>query len=316
MSDFNIRADSVDVKELMGQIRARIRDKRGVDYTEQQVRELAEAKLERFLDPSAVRSDLLSHFRALQDSSQLKFGEALFDSPRPIVRFLRRLLRPVLKLFLNVNVLSTAVQQNQSETNQLYYELIHNLVVELTRSGIELKNIRMRLESLQSRLEFNERRVRALEGIVQYKPEAVSAGRADAGGGSTPASPNTEPQGGTDPITGGESVRTRRRRRRRGRRGPGQPVTAPGGAGPAMDAAAEDDSDDIGGNDVDAADVVGHSGEAAAPSAGSEPSLQPAPAPSARTEAAANGATSSEGSTESSGPGNPAQIERPDREEP
>jgi hypothetical protein len=64
MSDFNIRADSVDVQELMGQIRARIRDKRGVDYTEQQIQELAEAKLERFLDPSGVRSDLLKHFLA------------------------------------------------------------------------------------------------------------------------------------------------------------------------------------------------------------------------------------------------------------
>ena len=30
----------------------------------------------------------------------------------------------------------------------------------------------MRLESVQSRLEFNERRARALEAVVQYKPEA------------------------------------------------------------------------------------------------------------------------------------------------
>ena len=47
---------------------------------------------------------------------------------------------------------------------------IHNLVVELTRTGIEVKNLKMRVESLAGRLEFNERRARALESAVVYKP--------------------------------------------------------------------------------------------------------------------------------------------------
>ena len=50
----------------MEQIRARIREKRGVDYTEQQIRELAAVKLEKFLDPRGVRSDLLEQFRRAQ----------------------------------------------------------------------------------------------------------------------------------------------------------------------------------------------------------------------------------------------------------
>ena len=33
MPDFNIRSDSVNVEQIMEQIRARIREKRGVDYT-------------------------------------------------------------------------------------------------------------------------------------------------------------------------------------------------------------------------------------------------------------------------------------------
>ena len=63
MPDFNVRADSVNVEQIMEQIRARIREKRGVDYTEQQIRELAAVKLEKFLDPRGVRSDLLDQFR-------------------------------------------------------------------------------------------------------------------------------------------------------------------------------------------------------------------------------------------------------------
>ena len=44
---------------------------------------------------------------------------------------------------------------------------------ELTRLGIEVKNLKMRVESMSSRLDFDERRARALEGVVQYRPGAV-----------------------------------------------------------------------------------------------------------------------------------------------
>ncbi len=42
MGEFTMRADSVDVEQIMRQIRARIREKRGVDYTEQQIHELVD----------------------------------------------------------------------------------------------------------------------------------------------------------------------------------------------------------------------------------------------------------------------------------
>src|SRR5690349_7493352 len=169
MSDFSVRADSVDVEQIMRQIRARIRDKRGVDYTEEQIRELATAKLERFLDPGGVRSGLLEQFRRLPPVSNYGFEDTtMFESDKPVVRFFRKLLRPLLKLMVNPNVLSTTLHR-QSELNDhllavhpLYYELLHNLVIETTRTSIEVKNLRMRVESLQSRLEFNERRARAL----------------------------------------------------------------------------------------------------------------------------------------------------------
>ena len=64
MADFNIRTDAVDVEQIMRQIRARIQEKRGVDYTEQQIQELANVKLERFLDPKGVRSDLVEQFKS------------------------------------------------------------------------------------------------------------------------------------------------------------------------------------------------------------------------------------------------------------
>ena len=70
MSDFNVRSDSVDVEQIMKQIRGRIREKRGVDYTEEQVRELATVRLEKFLDPKNLRSDLLEQFRRSRPARQ------------------------------------------------------------------------------------------------------------------------------------------------------------------------------------------------------------------------------------------------------
>ena len=228
MADFNIRSDSVNVEEIMQQIRARIREKRGVDYTEQEIRDLAAVKLEKFLDPSKVRSDLLEQYRQLpreRANPYLDVDEDLFGSPRPWLRKVRRLLRPLLKLLVNPGPLERAIrlesvchaqweeEQRQLQPLQLFYELIHNMVVETTRLAIEVKNLKMRVESLSSRLDFDERRARALEGTVQYRP------------GATPAPAGPEGTGPRDEEGGAEAEsavsRSRRRRRRRGRRGQG-----------------------------------------------------------------------------------------------
>src|SRR6187549_422917 len=110
MADFDIRADSVDVHSVLEQIRARLREKRGVDYTEQQIRELAAVKLERFLDPKAVRSDLLKEFRAAKPPHLFEpFGpDPLFSARRPIVARIRRWLHPVLRLFINPDPIAEA----------------------------------------------------------------------------------------------------------------------------------------------------------------------------------------------------------------
>src|SRR5262245_13302561 len=193
MAEFNVRSDSVNVEQIMEQLRARIRDKRGVDYTEEQIRELAAVKLQKFLDPRGVRSDLLEQFRKAQPPYQppalpnYAFEDStLFDSHRGALRFMRRLLQQILKLFFNPNPLIQALnvqsrfntmvaerearfEASRRSTESLYYELIHNLVVETTRLGIEVKNLTMRNESLTSRLEFSERRARSLESAVVYK---------------------------------------------------------------------------------------------------------------------------------------------------
>jgi hypothetical protein len=278
MSDFSIRSDNVDVEQIMRQIRARIREKRGVDYTEDEIRELANVKLEKFIDPKGVRSNLLEEYRRVSTpeppAPNFAFGEeTLYETHRGPIRWLRALFRPLLKLLFNPNPLIQALHI-QAELNQknaertarreqldaLHYEVIHNLVVELTRTGIEVKSLKMRLESMASRLDFDERRARSLEGVVQYRPGVVpplqpptgqdqgrrDQQRRDQGGrpqqgqrdqrdhrGGRPPMP--APQAGAPGAPGGEAAlagshnaldadgneRRARRRRRRGRRRPG-----------------------------------------------------------------------------------------------
>jgi hypothetical protein len=284
MPDFNVRSDSVNVEQVMEQIRARIREKRGTDYTEQQIRELAAVKLEKFLDPRGVRSDLLDQFRKAQppyeppELPNFEFEDrTLFYSHRAPVRWIRNLMRPVLKLFFNPNPLIQALhlqarlntmtaerdarrEATRRQMDQLYYELIHNLVVETTRLGIEVKNLKMRLESVSSRLEFNERRARALESVVVYKSDGREEGRQQ---GQLQAQPQRQPQrpsqqqaygqqaqtaqpggAGVQPGVGmppqqgpgqpgeGPGQRSRRRRRRRGRRGGGSAAALMAGQNP------------------------------------------------------------------------------------
>ena len=121
MAEMNVRSDSVDVEQIMRQIRARIREKRGVDYTEAELQQLAKVKLEKFLDPRGVRSDLVEQFRAHRTVSpappNYEFGEdTLFETHRGPLRALRRLLQPILKLFFNPDRI-TSVLHIQAQVN-------------------------------------------------------------------------------------------------------------------------------------------------------------------------------------------------------
>jgi len=242
MADFSLRNDSVDVEQIMQQVRARIREKRGVDYTEDEIRELANVKLERFLDPKGVRSDLLEQYRKRREASttprNYSFEDTtLYESSRPLLRAIRKILNPLLKLFFNPTPIVEALHiqsklndtYNQAES--LYYELIHNLVLETTRLGIEVKNLKMRVESMSSRLDFDERRARALEGVVQYRPGTVAPLQPPTGSNAGP---------GAAPVSPAEAAERRnRRRRRRGRRRPG---SGPGAGGERQSSGGDDSS--------------------------------------------------------------------------
>lgn len=312
MSEFSFRSDAVDVERIMQQIRQRIREKRGADYTEEQIRQLASVKLERFMDPRNVRSDLAEHYRqtpaepletlpgvppvgtAPPLAERFDFdADSIYRSSRGglgrMLHLLRKLLNPILKLFFNPGPMVHALHR-QSEINvrlyeqmdwliqkhrehgeflermaqhmgrqlellsrqfarreeldKLSFEVLNNLVVEMTRLAIDMKNHRMRVESIAGRLDFDERRARALESVVQY--------RTTIAGLPAPAGPAERVEEEPAAAGAGGEARKRRRRRRGRRRGgagagsppEGEAATAEAGQAAAAEPASGPEPDD------------------------------------------------------------------------
>jgi hypothetical protein len=337
MSDFTVRSEHVDVEKIMHRIRRRIQEKRGVDYSDQEVRELANVKLERFLDPKNIRSDLVSEYRRSHPPVPYPDNigvDHLFGSGRNrMLHLLRRLLNPILRLFMNTGLLDAALAQQRRinefdaaryqrrlELDALNFEVLHNLVVEMTRLSIETKNLKMRLESLSTRLDFDERRARSLESLVQYRPDAF--GPTEPVGGDEAAAEETADDGSGTAATE-ESTRVgRRRRRRRGRRRPGEGVPGQGGPGPSgasdtAEATQEAGGDgDEGGDERAAADDTPASHD---PSDGTPPGAEdtrraetaPSPEAAARPAHPSTDAASP-GERADAGPPAPSPAERPD----
>jgi hypothetical protein len=228
MEDFTFRSTAIDVEKIMDEIRTRIREKRGVDYTEAQIRELAQVKLDKFLDSEQVRSGLHEHYQQERSAGHMfqpppgnfAFEDETIYASSPglrgrLIGMSRRLLNPVLRMMFNprpiVDVLQKQSEINahsarqfarQDERDALRFEVLNNLVVAITRLAIDSKNQRMRLEALASRLDFDEQRARALEKVVQYQPAATKP---------------VEDATGEDAQSGGGGDAARRRRRRRRR---------------------------------------------------------------------------------------------------
>jgi len=252
----------------MRDIRARISQRSGIELSNQQIQELAARRLEAILDPRALKPGLLDQLRRSAGERQTApdpppspqpiFEEvSLYDSPSAVLRFIRRLLNPILRLLFNPTPVAHALavqgrlnaeaaahgtqrDRRQAEWNALHYEILQRLVTEVSRVSLEAQSLSLHVESLGAKVDFNDRRVRGFEGTHVRPPRHQESTPAPQPGASaspdaapvaeTPAAPAEGQQGqqgtqGTQAPQGpqgapGDAPR-RRRRRRRGRRGPG-----------------------------------------------------------------------------------------------
>ena len=244
--------DEVDVEQIMRDIRGRIAQRQGIDLSTQQIQDLAARRLESILDPRTIKPSLLDALRRtagaapegsadqVRNEPAFTFEDTtIYDSHRGALRLIRRLLNPLLKLFFNPNPLIQALHlqarlnveaaerdadrdRRQTEWNALHYEIVQRLVTEVSRVSLELKPLSMRVDSLDAKVDFNERRVRDIEGSLhrsrpQGRPAAPVAASPAVEGETAPAAAATETAAAGVESQPSDGTR-RRRRRRRGRR--------------------------------------------------------------------------------------------------
>ena len=176
MSTFSIKGGDIDVEAVMATIRSRIEEKRKGLYTEEEVREIAEMKLDSVLDASQFNSDFVAAFRARDEQWNYTFGsETIYQSSRGLsgrlIRTARRILHPLLKLFFNPNPIISALSR-QADLNQYYVQLLHNMAAELTKMNLELTNLKARHRATGAKVEFQGRREKVLEDLTTSKDES------------------------------------------------------------------------------------------------------------------------------------------------
>ena len=170
MSTFSAKGTDIDIEAIMANIRKKIEEKRKGFYTEEEVREISDMKLDAILDASEFNSDFVSAFRARDKEWNYAFtSETIYASSRSggggIIQSLRRLLNPVLKLFFNPNPMISALTR-QADLNRYYVLLLHNMVTEVTRLNLEVTNLKGRLRTLGIRVDFQSKREKTFEQLV------------------------------------------------------------------------------------------------------------------------------------------------------
>jgi hypothetical protein len=319
--------DQLDVEQIMREIRSRISEKHGIDLTTQQIQELAARRLEAILDPRAIKPSLMDELRRAsglpadtpppepEGDDSIDEG-ALYASKSGFLNSIRRLfnlLNPkAIVDALNAQSRRTKalaareaeLRRRQTEWNALHFEILRRLVTDISRVEIDNQHLAHRVESLQARVDFNERRVRGLEAshTQQQQHQHQHQARPQSRPPESPvvATPSTQPRSEDassteqSPSAEGAGETRRRRRRRRGRRSgqprdiTGAPVTGLAGPGVMDQSDQGAEGDDFGDEDASADDLVDEvnaAAESPTPLESSEPGAVPfEPPPSSPEE--------------------------------
>jgi hypothetical protein len=260
----------------MRDIRSRIAQRSGVDLSNQQIQELAARRLDAILDPRNLKPGLLDQLRrsagelpsapeVVPSPPPIFEEETLYDSPSPVLRFIRRLLNPLLRLLFNPTPIAHALavqgrldaeiaareaerDRRQAEWNALHFEILQRVVTEISRVSLEGQSQGLRVESLSAKVDFNERRVRGIEGVSvrTTRPQEGAAAMPQTETVAAVASSNAtttaqQPAEGQPPQSG--DAPRRRRRRRRGRRGAGGAIGPQESTSAATGGAVSDEQD-------------------------------------------------------------------------
>lgn len=173
-----IESKDVDVRKIMSEIRERIALKKRGLYTDEEIREIAERKLEAVLETRQFNPDFLKDFKTKSEIWNYTFNpETIYKTSRGgvggFLGTIRNVLKPIQKLFWNPTPMIAALSR-QSDLNLYSVQMLHNLTLELTRLNLEVQELRARLQQTDANLEELRKRERALESLAVLKDQPKS----------------------------------------------------------------------------------------------------------------------------------------------
>ena len=171
-----IESKDVDVRKIMAEIRERIAEKKRGLYTDEEIREIAERKLEAVLETRQFNPDFLKDFKTKSEVWNYTFNpETIYKTSRGgvggFLGTIRGVLKPIQKLFWNPTPMIAALSR-QSDLNQYTAQMLHNLTLELTRLNLEVQELRARLKQTDAALDELRKRERALESLAVLKDDS------------------------------------------------------------------------------------------------------------------------------------------------
>jgi hypothetical protein len=144
MADLKTPGPHVDVVGIMKGIRESIQEKRARGYySEEEIEELARARLRSYADEAFIDAKLLE--RLLSPSNDWNIAsDYLIRSHRkgplvPVILFLKRLVRPLIRLYTD------HIVNRQAQLNLYYAYLLKHAIHDVTRLEIEVSALKGRL---------------------------------------------------------------------------------------------------------------------------------------------------------------------------
>ena len=146
-----IKDGRIDVADVMGRIREKIRGKRAEGlYSDDEVEELTALKLQAFADEAEIDPELLARLMRTDHNWNISTDYRI-ETHRPgfggrVIVLVKKLVRPLVRLYTD-HVLS-----RQAQINLYLRYLCHNLVREMVRQQLDETALRNRVARLEQEL--------------------------------------------------------------------------------------------------------------------------------------------------------------------
>jgi hypothetical protein len=156
MKEMKVPSHQIDVVEIMKKIRQSASNNRSELTRDERVKREAKSEFQALVQSSQIPDYLAEQIRQ-QNLFEPYDPRTLYSSARSgigaVIGLIRRILKPITKLFINLDPLAFEVHR-LSQLNNLYLKTIQDLIVKTSTMQVEIYSYKKRSGHFRSREEF------------------------------------------------------------------------------------------------------------------------------------------------------------------